>query len=135
MIYSSGDYESMGIFKGTFENGLRKHGKFTWADGSTCVGEWREDKRVRGTFCWPDGKIYEGGFHDNEMHGKGKLTYADGDVYDGEWAHGRRHGVGTLYEFSYRRDSIFRGCRYIDGKLQAKVTVVLGDGQTRVLNP
>ena len=32
---------------------------------------------------WKDGKIYEGEFLDNIMHGKGKLIRPDGSSYDG----------------------------------------------------
>jgi L1 cell adhesion molecule like protein len=36
-------------------------GKFTWEDGRSYVGEYKNDKKEGiGMFTWPDGRIYNG---------------------------------------------------------------------------
>jgi hypothetical protein len=39
-----------------------------------------------GIYTWPDGDSYEGEFRDGKRVGRGVLRCANGDVYDQEWA-------------------------------------------------
>jgi hypothetical protein len=39
---------------------------------------------------------YDGGWKNDQYHGKGTLKYANGNVHSGEWKNGKRHGKGTL---------------------------------------
>ena len=41
-----------------------------------------------------NGDVYEGGFSNDKMHGKGTYTYAAGDVFKsiGEWKDGKKSG-------------------------------------------
>jgi len=32
----------------------------------------------KGIYCWADGRRYEGGWKDSNMHGNGKYTWKDG---------------------------------------------------------
>ena len=38
-----------------------------------------------GTYRWPDGRVHEGMWEGNQMHGKGVLRWSDGKVYEGEF--------------------------------------------------
>ena len=40
---------------------------------------------IIGKLVWKDGKVYEGEFSDNMIHGKGKLTKVDGSSYEGNY--------------------------------------------------
>lgn len=35
----------------------------------------------KGILYWPDGRKYDGEFHNNNMHGKGIYTWPDGRKY------------------------------------------------------
>lgn len=45
-----------------------------------------------------DGKIYEGQFKDNNMHGKGLLKWPNLQYYDGDFKNGMMDGQGTLWK-------------------------------------
>ena len=36
-----------------------------------------------GKYIWPDGKMYEGQWEKNKMHGHGVLVWRDGKRYEG----------------------------------------------------
>mmetsp|Transcript_62774 Transcript_62774/g.194840 ORF Transcript_62774/g.194840 Transcript_62774/m.194840 type:complete len:353 (-) Transcript_62774:135-1193(-) len=61
-------------FKGTFEHGHYKKGKYTGCNGSVYSGSFcRGLYNGQGTYTWPDGrKIYRGMWKDGRMHGKGE---------------------------------------------------------------
>ena len=40
---------------------------------------------------WPDGRIYEGEWHDNKQHGIGHYTNKEGIKKKGEWKEGKRY--------------------------------------------
>ena len=40
---------------------------------------------IKGTFLWPDGRLYVGEWKDNMMHGYGTYTWPDGRKYEGEY--------------------------------------------------
>ena len=42
-----------------------------------------------GTFTWPDGRKYIGGFVKDKKEGHGLFTWNDGRKYDGEWKEGK----------------------------------------------
>ena len=50
----------------------------------------------QGTFTWPEGHKYVGGWKDGREHGQGTFTWANGDKYVGEFKDGKRHGQGTF---------------------------------------
>ena len=64
-------------------------GKFTWLDGRSYVGTYKNDKKHGyGHFVWQDGREYEGGWLNGKQHGKGKYKYK-GQWRDGEWKDGK----------------------------------------------
>jgi hypothetical protein len=46
---------------------------------------------------WPDGRKYEGEYHEDKKNGMGTFTWADGKRYVGNWKKGKQHGRGKLY--------------------------------------
>ena len=50
----------------------------------------------RGTFTWPDGRKYEGGYQNDKKHGVGTFTWPNGKCYEGNWSDGKQHGIGYL---------------------------------------
>ena len=56
-------------------------GTYTFADGATYVGEYKNDKiNGQGTYTYADGDTYVGEFKDDERNGQGTYTFADGDT-------------------------------------------------------
>ena len=43
----------------------------------------------RGTFTWPDGRLYIGEFVKDKKEGSGIFLWTDGRKYDGEWKDGK----------------------------------------------
>ncbi len=72
-------------------------GKYTFADGSAYVGEFKNGKaNGQGTIIIANGDKYIGEFRDNIIHGKGIETTADGRKYVVGYKDGKRHGPGTV---------------------------------------
>ena len=47
----------------------------------------------RGVFKWYDGKIYEGEFKRNKLHGNGELYYPNGQMARGVWEFGENLNI------------------------------------------
>lgn len=74
-------------FKGTFERGCYKEGKYTACSGA----------------------VYVGGFRDNLFNGFGEYHWPNGRTYKGTWKDGFMHGRGLFLNFSYGVDKLFTG--------------------------
>eukprot|EP00747_Dinoflagellata_sp_TGD_P183361 gnl/TRDRNA2_/TRDRNA2_38191_c0_seq1.p1 gnl/TRDRNA2_/TRDRNA2_38191_c0~~gnl/TRDRNA2_/TRDRNA2_38191_c0_seq1.p1 ORF type:complete len:316 (+),score=93.33 gnl/TRDRNA2_/TRDRNA2_38191_c0_seq1:95-1042(+) len=74
-------------FKGLFEKGLYKEGKYTSCNGA----------------------VYNGSFNKNIFHGFGEYNWPDGRVYKGMWKDGLMHGRGQFSNFSFGADKVFKG--------------------------
>jgi hypothetical protein len=48
-----------------------------------------------GKYTWPDGRMYEGEWQQNKMHGAGKYTDANGHKWAGQFFNGA--GPGLTY--------------------------------------
>lgn len=48
-------------------------------DYTRFVGQFQDDEMLRGKYTYPDGRAYDGDFHEGHKHGKGKFTWPDGD--------------------------------------------------------
>tara|TARA_B100000767_G_scaffold5199_1_gene4928 strand:- start:583 stop:2373 length:1791 start_codon:yes stop_codon:yes gene_type:complete len=78
---------------GNCENG---QGTYTWSDGGTYVGEWKDGISLgQGTMTFPSGDKYVGEWKDDTFNGRGTYTFSNGSKYVGEWKDGKRNGQGT----------------------------------------
>ncbi len=66
---------------------MRGFGKYVWIDGKVYEGEWSNNKmHGRGKMTFPNGKSYEGGFIEDMKEGFGVYKYNDGlKKYEGQW--------------------------------------------------
>ena len=75
-------------------------GRAVWRDshGEGVYESGYRDGKVygRGTFTRSNGNRYEGEFRDGTWGGRGTFTWASGDRYEGEWRDGKENGNGTL---------------------------------------
>lgn len=51
----------------------------------------------KGTFCWPNGIIYEGDFIHSKITGHGTFKWPNGSFYEGQVYDGEREGQGTFF--------------------------------------
>ncbi|MDG1523855.1 MAG: hypothetical protein P8Q34_03245, partial [Hyphomicrobiales bacterium] len=71
-------------------------GTYTFPDGETYTGGFKNNfKHGQGTYTFPNGGIYIGGFKNNFRHGQGTYTYASGNIYTGGFKNDLRHGQAT----------------------------------------
>jgi len=74
------------VYVGEIKNDKRHgQGKNTWPSGETYVGEWNNGERKQGRDTYADGSVYVGEFKNGKAHGQGTYTYADGHIEAGEW--------------------------------------------------
>jgi len=70
---------------------IHGNGIYTWPDGKYYNGEYHQDqKQGYGIYRWPDGKQYEGGWLAGKQHGEGKVTNSKGIIKIGIWENGAR---------------------------------------------
>jgi hypothetical protein len=67
---------------------------------------------VEGSYTYPNGTKYLGGFNNGKPNGKGRVTFSDGASYEGTWANDSPNGFGT-YIFNKKAISGY----WKDGKL------------------
>lgn len=78
---------------------VRHVGKLSYKDGSHYEGELTAhgQRDGFGKLVFANKGVYEGGWRNDKMHGKGVLLYPDGDeAYSGEWFEGQFNGLGNL---------------------------------------
>lgn len=70
-------------------------GHYTFANGESYFGEWRDNKFDGYGLClWSDGRKYRGMFKEGKRYGFGMFTWPSGCKYEGEWLDDKRHGSG-----------------------------------------
>jgi len=70
---------------------------FTWENGSSYVGEWKDGKKHgQGTYTSHVGTKYVGEWKDGKKHGQGTETWSSGWKYVGEWREGKPWNI-TIY--------------------------------------
>lgn len=64
-------------------------------------------------YKWPDGRVYEGMWFRNKMHGVGKFTWPNGCKYEGDYNLDKREGYG-IYEWLdfFKKFNHFFNCFY-----------------------
>jgi radial spoke head protein 1 len=103
-------YKDKGEYYGQWENGLKhgegtytyankdsysgwwqfgkKHGRgnYTYSDtGMRLVGEWKDNKLVKGRWIFPNGTYYEGEFENNKPTKTGTWYFKDGNNLQGNY--------------------------------------------------
>jgi cell division septation protein DedD len=77
----------------------------------------------QGTMTFPDGRIYEGQWKDENRNGQGTMSFPDGGRLVGQWKDGRFSGHGTMiYSFG-----IYEG-QWKDGMKSGQGTMTYPDG-------
>lgn len=89
MTYLNGDSLQGVVQEGVFKGGFVK-GKTTWPDGKIGDGTWSGTITWEGILTYPDGKVMEGNFIDDLLHGNGTITYPTGTVEVGFFKYGVR---------------------------------------------
>lgn len=104
-MVTSQQYTAMGsnfsnylkIFRGLYENGRMKEGRFDFKNGYEYWGELQgKEFNGKGTLKCPDGKRITGIWRDEQLVGKAEIQYPQGDVYYGQVDNFMKHGNGCL---------------------------------------
>ena len=122
---STGESEIVSHYTGEFrENQRNGMGRYVWSDGSEFNGNWNCDQMTHGTFSWPDGSTYMGGFKDSKRSGPGILRASDGFVYDGMWDNNAMEGRGlAIYPSGQRYEGLFS-----KGRREGRGTIFFTNG-------
>ena len=109
-------------YEGDFKNDFRHgNGLFKWSNGETYKGEYLEDQRTgEGVYRWSDGSFYEGTFLNGKRHGFGTYHSINGSTYEGEWFDDLQHGEGKL---THHDQSSIRGI-WRNGKIITKPSIL-----------
>lgn len=99
-------------------------GTMTWADGTTCKGEWLHDQSWGHACEWyPDGSVYKGQFREDMREGLGVMETAAGQIYVGEWHQGMRHGKAIVILRGADGESQRFLCTFVDNAVQARAPI------------
>jgi hypothetical protein len=109
----------------------KRHGQgvFKTPEGLTYVGEWKDDNmHGQGSATFPSGQTYVGGWKDSKRHGQGSGTWSDGETYVGEWKDSKRHGQGSA---TWSDGEKYAG-EFKDDKRHGQGSLISPDGETYV---
>lgn len=69
----------------------------SWPDGRLYDGQWLQDQpHGQGMLTYPDGGQYWGRFQMGKRQGEGLMKFVNGDEYEGEWFKDQPHGKGVM---------------------------------------
>ena len=85
-----------------------------------------QDLKDRVVLSWESGDRYEGGWKDDNPHGKGTYHYADGNSYEGRWAWGIKEGKGI---FRWAAGERYEG-DWADDIMHGQGTYTFADGSS-----
>ena len=107
------------------------YGSHTFPDGSTYIGEWKNNKyNGQGTYTFANGDRYMGNHKDGKAHGQGTFNYVSGAKYVGLHKNHKYHGEGEYTWADGRKDV----GEFKDGKLNGfairydKFGIILKEG-------
>ena len=82
----------------------------SWPDGRLYDGQWLQDQpHGQGMLTYADGGQYWGRFHLGKRQGEGLMKFTNGDEYEGEWLHDQPHGQGVMrYADGARHEGQFK---------------------------
>jgi hypothetical protein len=108
-VNSKNEYEKNGIgtlivngdsITGKWDNGIIKSGTITDKNLGIYYGEIKPDeykKHGEGKYIYPNGDIYEGGWHNNQKSGFGMYIYEELKcIYNGLWLNDKKNGEGII---------------------------------------
>ena len=88
-VFGKYTYQSGAIYEGFFKNDQRDSiGKFTYSNGDFFEGFFINDQKLYGTYKYINGNVFKGSFLDNKPHGFGELTIKNGLKKEGFWNKG-----------------------------------------------
>lgn len=85
-----------------------------------------------GTYVYPSGAKYKGGFQNGEIHGVGICYYTDGSKYSGQWVHRYPEGKGTkTYADGTKRSGRWMKGQPVDaqGNIEEELFAAKGEGE------
>ncbi len=86
------DQDIAAVHKGGCKDGLA-HGKGVAKGRDVFEGEFLEGDKHKGKYTWTNGLTYEGEYKNDKKHGQGTMRTASGDlVFEGQWVNGNRQG-------------------------------------------
>jgi hypothetical protein len=98
MVYRNGD-----VYDGQWDNDrMHGRGKMKFADravSSLCRSLQCSQLLTlvcASSFVFIRSQVYDGGWNDNVMHGKGEYIDADGNVFEGTWIEDKKNGLGVM---------------------------------------
>jgi hypothetical protein len=113
-------------------------GIFRWQDGRSYDGTWLNNKMEgEGKFTYADKSRYVGQYKADKKHGKGKYYWNDEKYYDGEWFNNKQHGEGVIVSAGRKKEVIYRfGKRIKDSETKdEKIDIPPGaETNTEVIN-
>ena len=84
---------------------------YTWLDGTSYTGEWKDSKREgKGKYNY-FGEVYIGNWNDDRKSGMGEITHTNGDKYVGEWKYDMKIGIGL---YTWKDGRMFNGTFFND---------------------
>ena len=124
-------------------------GAWTFKNGDSYIGEYKNGKRVKGVYIWPNGDKYSGDFENNKINGRGAILWVNGNRYDGEFTNDRQSGQGTFVwangykytgdwingnrtgqgTFSWQSGNNYVG-EFIDGEIRGRGIYYFADGNS-----
>jgi len=88
---------------------LHGYGRFTFANGGSFDGIWRDGKPWQGDLVrgdmFGDALEYSGTIEVGLREGHGEVRCSNGDIYEGGWCDDQRHGMGILRQLTRGRGS------------------------------
>lgn len=92
MLTKSGDFYVVPFLDGE----AKGTGAVYFANGNYFFGRLNKGQLDSGKMSYADGTSYIGDFRNNLRHGRGTHQYKDGSKYEGSWNNDVEHGVGRL---------------------------------------
>jgi len=86
------DQDIAAVYKGGCKDGLA-HGKGLAKGRDVFEGEFFEGDKLKGKYTWANGTTYDGEWKNDKQHGRGTMRNGNGDlVFEGQWVNGKRQG-------------------------------------------
>ena len=105
------------IYEGEFGNNPGKRDGYGSSkfEGDFFVGEFRDDKPVKGKLIYSNGDYFEGTWNETGRYGKGKFFFKENNqIYTGNFINDQLQGMVMIENLN---DGTKTLCKVIDGKL------------------